>query len=988
MRTPQNLLFLVFLTIWNKSPRPSSAKVTSYCGPVGVVNQIDNKSSLVLLGGLFPLHKFEGQGRDNCGKTITKKGFQRSLGMVFAIEQINNNASFLPGIKLAYDIRDSCTSSVTSLEESLTFLPEFSQQDGKCLGSAHTVSSVVGPSDTGNCIPTQNLLRLFQIPQIAYAATGVELSDKSRYDYFFRVIPPDTFQAKAMADIVAYFNWTYVAAVYSDDVYGSNGIQEFIREFRSRNDSNNCIAQRFAIKENPSDKEIRRVVNAFRQPWVSNSSVIVFFGQNEHADAILEEWKRNSTGLKHMVWIASDSAATSIQASLYDQAHGMIGVEPSFTPNTAYDEWFKSLSLSNTAGSPWFEEYWKSIFHCNSTTCPEGLTFGNDSSYSQNSKVNFSMEAVYAVANALHDMHQTLCNGTPGLCAGMLQDSGRRINGGLLHKYLRNATLNYPRGAKEPLFDANQDRVGGYTIYNLQKFGDSFRYEEIGTWKENSLELNLSKGLEWGPQTNSVPQSLCSLPCQLGQYRSTVPGQPCCWQCIDCGAGQVSDAITCVVCPETHKPSDEKSVCQEIEKSYLKWDHPWATVILILSMIGVCGTVLAGVFYIAFHKKQAIIAGNRVMSAVIMGGILISFCLPILYLGRPTATTCALRRVGISVCFSICFGALLVKISRIYRVVNRVSLGQSLQKPRFINAKSQLFMVALIVFIPLVIVAIWLTLEQPTVKTNILVRWESVEIRCGADPRIGLSVILVYNLLLLIGCVYFTIRTRKVPKEYNEARFIHFAVITSGIVWIAFIAFYYSTTGLPELYIITAQVTAILITAAVLLLFLILHKIYSVLKNEKDIESLINTPSSALRRASTARKTIDLRNAKSSQSMESSDDLHLVKRKHNDLKRNYAEQTPVSIMSFEDEPHEIALQETTPSNVTRRSRCIDTIREDILQLKTSSESNDKLIDHNAQSEQDLTVIQAIDAKDKEGVKEIPQSTCYQSPNHVKEVDSQ
>ena len=707
---------------------------------------------------------------------------------------------------------------------------------GTCVGSAHnmSVSSVIGPAYTRNCIPTQNLLRLFQIPHISHAATGVKLSDKTRYDYFFRVIPPDTFQAKAMADIVAYFNWTYIAAIYSDDVYGSNGIKEFIKKFRMRNDSRNCISQRFAIKENPSDKEIRRVVNAFRQPWVSNSSVIVFFGHNEHADAILEEWKRNSTGLKHMVWIASDSTATSIQTSLYDQAHGMIGVEPSFIPNTAYDKWFKSLSLSNTAGSPWFEEYWKSIFNCNSTTCPEGLTFGNDSSYSQNSKVNFSMEAVYAVANALHDMHQTLCNGTPGLCAGMLQDNGRRINGRLLREYLRNATLNYPRKVEEPLFDANQDRVGGYTIYNLQKFGESFRYKEIGTWHENSLKVNLEKDLEWAPQTNSVPQSLCSLPCKLGQYRSTVPGQPCCWQCIDCGAGQVSDAITCVECPETHKPSDEKSDCQEMEKSYLKWDHPWATVILILSMIGVCGTVLAGVFYIAFHKKQAIIAGNRVMSAVIMGGILISFCLPIVYLGRPTATTCALRRVGISVCFSICFGALLVKISRIHRVVNRTTLGLSLEKPRFINAKSQLFILSLIVTIPLVMMAIWLAVEQPTVKTNILVRWESVEIRCGAEPRIGLSVILVYNLLLLIGCVYFTIRTRKVPKEYNEARFIHFVVIASVIVWIAFIAFYHGTTGLPEVYIITAQVTAILITAFALLLFVILHKIYSVFKNEMD----------------------------------------------------------------------------------------------------------------------------------------------------------
>ena len=124
-------LFLAFPAVWNMLAWCSSAKVTLPCGPADVLNQTSNFSSVVLLGGLFPLHKFEGQGRENCGQTITKKGFQRSLGMVFAVEQINKNASFLPGIKLAYDIRDSCTSSVTSLEESLTFLPKFSQlQEG------------------------------------------------------------------------------------------------------------------------------------------------------------------------------------------------------------------------------------------------------------------------------------------------------------------------------------------------------------------------------------------------------------------------------------------------------------------------------------------------------------------------------------------------------------------------------------------------------------------------------------------------------------------------------------------------------------------------------------------------------------------------------------------------------------------------------------------------------------------------------------------
>ena len=37
----------------------------------------------------------------------------------------------------------------------------------------------------------------FQIPQISYASTSLELSDKSRFEYFSRVVPPDNFQVRS-----------------------------------------------------------------------------------------------------------------------------------------------------------------------------------------------------------------------------------------------------------------------------------------------------------------------------------------------------------------------------------------------------------------------------------------------------------------------------------------------------------------------------------------------------------------------------------------------------------------------------------------------------------------------------------------------------------------------------------------------------------------------------------------------------------------------
>lgn len=67
----------------------------------------------------------------------------------------------------------------------------------------------------------------FQIPQISYASTSIDLSDKSRYEYFSRVVPPDSYQAQAMVDIAEYFSWNYVITIQDEGNYGDKGIGAF-----------------------------------------------------------------------------------------------------------------------------------------------------------------------------------------------------------------------------------------------------------------------------------------------------------------------------------------------------------------------------------------------------------------------------------------------------------------------------------------------------------------------------------------------------------------------------------------------------------------------------------------------------------------------------------------------------------------------------------------------------------------------------------------
>lgn len=61
---------------------------------------------------------------------------------------------------------------------------------------------------------------------------------------------------------------------------------------------------------------------------------------------------------------------------------------------------------------------------------------GKDSSYEQEGKVQFVIDAVYSMAHALHNMHKDLCHGKVGLCSKM-----DTINGTLLLKYIRNVNF-------------------------------------------------------------------------------------------------------------------------------------------------------------------------------------------------------------------------------------------------------------------------------------------------------------------------------------------------------------------------------------------------------------------------------------------------------------------------------------------------------------------------------------------------------------------
>lgn len=189
----------------------------------------------VIIGALFSVHHQPSAERvadRKCGEVREQYGIQRVEAMFYTLDRINSDPHLLPNITLGCEIRDSCWHSSVALEQSIEFIRDSlisirDEKDGSrwCIEGVPSsqppptkkpIAGVIGPGSSSVAIQVQNLLQLFNIPQIAYSATSIDLSDKTLFKYFLRVVPSDTLQARALLDIIKSHNWTYVSAVHTE----------------------------------------------------------------------------------------------------------------------------------------------------------------------------------------------------------------------------------------------------------------------------------------------------------------------------------------------------------------------------------------------------------------------------------------------------------------------------------------------------------------------------------------------------------------------------------------------------------------------------------------------------------------------------------------------------------------------------------------------------------------------------------------------------
>lgn len=80
----------------------------------------------IILAGMFSVHleEYKDEGHlqeDSCSGQFNRHSYQMVQAMIFAISQINQNKTILPGVKLGYDIKDTCGTVENTIRVALNY---------------------------------------------------------------------------------------------------------------------------------------------------------------------------------------------------------------------------------------------------------------------------------------------------------------------------------------------------------------------------------------------------------------------------------------------------------------------------------------------------------------------------------------------------------------------------------------------------------------------------------------------------------------------------------------------------------------------------------------------------------------------------------------------------------------------------------------------------------------------------------------------------
>uniref|UniRef100_A0A8C4RQ48 G-protein coupled receptor family C group 6 member A n=1 Tax=Erpetoichthys calabaricus TaxID=27687 RepID=A0A8C4RQ48_ERPCA len=713
----------------------------------------------IIIGGLFPVHEkviyTTGQEKPEplaceafylyhhlqfcCRFDIA--GFSGVLSMIYAIEMINNS-SLLGDIRLGYEIYDTCAEVTTAVRATMNFIVKSNSSkdclEPECTNSEYIpkVKAVVGASYSENSMAVARVLNLLLMTQVSYSSSAEILSDKVRFPAFLRTVPKDSYQTRAIAKLVKRSGWNWVGTIATDDDYGQAAIDSFISQ---ATELNICIAFKQIIPAYLSDKTIDKRINETIKTLYKETKVkvIVVFAKPKH---MIKLFSFLDKAAMSKIWIASDSWSTSSEVAKFPgikDVKNIIGFMFKGGNLTSFSNFLKNL--------PTNEEYLNENVFLKEfmDLLPIGASEDERDILMKNFRPGIAYRTLLAVV--------AIANGIP--CN--------------------------ERKCQNISFDSSGDTNLGY---------------QIVMWKTGNETLNLQNVVAEYDIENDNIVSNCSDTCNKGQFKKTAEGQhTCCYECINCTENQYSnntDMDQCLSCDTNKEWSSPGSArCSLKSLEYFTWDNGFAIVLLVLASLGAMFVIVTTIIFVRCRDTPIVKASGGTICYVILFCLLCSFFNSGLFVGKPCDILCKIRQMAFGLSFTCCVSCILVKSLKIILAFNfNPSLQNILRK-----AYKPVLIIVCCTGIQIIICITWLIIYSPHEERVPMPN--TILLQCNEGSNVVFGLMLGYIALLAMICFICAFKGRKLPENYNEAKFITFGMLIYFIAWVIFVPIYVTTKG-------------------------------------------------------------------------------------------------------------------------------------------------------------------------------------------------
>ena len=597
--------------------------------------------------------------------------------VAFILEQYNKRDDILPNVTLGFAILDECFRDIPAMPRFLQLLPVLNKSadpmTSLTVGRHYDVVGIVGPlSDTPNII-MGTMAGFFQIPQIS-AVPSYELSDKVRFPYYFRTIPPDQYQSYALVKMAKELKWEYISVVYVESDYGFNG-NRFISNYAHQEGL--CIEESYGLGYGESAEKYEATVQALLN---GRSRVVVIFTYARSLwNLMIAVRKLDVSG--QLIFIIPVRISYADLVPYLPELRNSFHVQFNDVVEPEFREYYESMNPWNTPDEPWLPMIWEQFYDCkmnpkdqerdchdfpNMTGIPDYVLLPLASRYG---------DAAHAFAHALHALIEDHCKHA----VGSKEKLRACVKPEMLTTYLKNVDIALPYG--RITFNDDHDNLRVYVFKQVQEVPgkDTLQPVTVGTYDLLNENISISSDLMQWPEAipkekyniENVPESVCSYPCNIGEMY--IQGEvPCCWECKQCRDNEITaqNQTTCTICEELTWPEPEANFtsCSPIPASYLTWGNIYAIGLITCAGSGFIAVVLTFYVVLKYKDRRVIKGSSRELVIVILVGILLAFLTIPAFIGKPTDFLCIISRNGFSISSSLIFAPLFIKSVRIYRV--------------------------------------------------------------------------------------------------------------------------------------------------------------------------------------------------------------------------------------------------------------------------------------------------------------------------------